>query len=174
MIGMNMPELKVINQIFKEKEIGIIKKYSEEMFKDNNVLLPSKSVWDYRLNISDNEIKIYRLNKKIDEQVYDIIVDELESRFEMKVKTASFCYYLQKSYINWHNDMGHSGAATIYLNEKWDKEDGGFFVYELNNNLGIEIPKFNKCVFQKDKLFHATTPTSSNAPIRKILQVFFV
>ena len=77
-----------------------------------------------------------------------------------------------KSLTTQRVSLAVAAAATIYLNRKWDRDYGGYFIYEKDNKLGIEYPTFNKCIFQSGGVHHATTLTSKDAPVRKILQIF--
>jgi hypothetical protein len=166
-------ELKVIENFFQKNEIRFIKKYAEDIFESKEILRSSKKEWQKGLNDSSNEILIYSINQIIDSEIHNIISLKIEKEFGMNIGGMSFFFYTNQSNIDWHNDAGWAGAATIYLNEKWDKEDGGFFIYKKDEKFGIELPEFNKCIFQKNRVEHATTLTSKNAPVRKILQVFF-
>lgn len=168
-----MQELRVIKNFFSKEEIKFIKNYSEDVFESREILLSSKREWQKGLNDTSNEILIYVIDPIVDAEIYDIISLKMKKEFNMNIGGMSFFFYTNQSNINWHNDGGWSGAATIYLNEKWNREDGGFFIYEKDKKFGIELPEFNKCVFQKGGVDHATTLTSEDAPVRKILQVFF-
>lgn len=168
-----MQELKVIENFFKKEEIEFIKDYSEDVFTSKEIWGSSKSKWDKRLNTSLNDILIYNINSTIDFEIYGMIFEKTKKVFNMTPKAMSFFFYLSQSNINWHDDNYHAGGATIYLNKKWNRDYGGYFIYEKNNKLGIEYPTFNKCIFQSGGVPHATTLTANDAPVRKILQIFF-
>ena len=168
-----MKQLKVIENFFEKEEIKFIKDYSEDIFTSREIWGSSKVEWDKQLNTSLNDILLYTINPTIDFEIYDIIYEKTKKAFNMTPKGMSFFFYLSQSNINWHDDANHGGGATIYLNQKWDRNYGGYFIYEKVNKLGIEYPTFNKCIFQSGGVQHATTITSKNAPVRKILQIFF-
>jgi hypothetical protein len=168
-----MKQLKIINNFFNENEIKFIKNYAEDILSTQEIL--SSDIiddWQAQLNTSSGRINTYHINSKIDSELYEIISKKIKKSFEMEIKGSSFYFWLNNSNINWHNDSGHKAAATIYLNKIWDKNWGGYFIYENDNKLGIEIPKYNKCIFQSGGIEHATTPVDKNAPIRKSLQIF--
>jgi hypothetical protein len=168
-----MKQLKVIENFFENEEITFIKNYAEDILNTQEIL--SSDIidnWHKKLNTSTNRINTYHINSKIDSELYEIISEKIKKSFNMEIKGSSFYFWLNNSNINWHNDSGHAGAATIYLNRNWDKNWGGYFVYENDNKLGIEIPKYNKCIFQTGGIEHATTPVDKKAPIRKSLQIF--
>lgn len=168
-----MKKFKVINNFFNDNEISEIKYQIEDIFTSKEILKSAKGDWDPDLITSQGDVDRYALDPTIDSEVYDIIYYRMKEEFNMTPKGIIFHYWNHRSYINWHEDASHGGAATIYLNEKWNRDYGGYFVYEKDNKFGLEIPKFNKCVFQSGGIPHATTPVADNAPIRKSLQVFF-
>lgn len=168
-----MQQLKVIENFFEKEEINFIKDYSEDVFTSKEIWGSSKHEWDKRLNTSLNDILTYKINSSVDFEIYDMIYKKTKKTFNMNPKGMSFFFYLNQSNINWHDDAGHAGAATIYLNQKWNRNYGGYFIYEKDNKLGIEYPTFNKCIFQSGGVHHATTLTAKDAPVRKILQIFF-
>ena len=52
------------------------------------------------------------------------------------------------SYITWHSDNNYPYNGTIYLNEEWDSNDGGVFLYKDNQTKeikGIE-PTYNSMI----------------------------
>ena len=168
-----MQQFKVIENFFEKDEIKLIKDYSEDIFTSKEIWRSSKIEWDKRLNTSLNDILLYTMDPIIDSEIYSMIYEKTKEAFNMEPLGISFFFYLSQSNINWHDDGDHGGGATIYLNQKWDRDYGGYFIYEKDNKLGIEYPTFNKCIFQSGGVHHATTLTSKDAPVRKILQIFF-
>ena len=81
------------------------------------------------------------------------------------------------SYIPWHND-GHRGTAvTVYLNDSWDRDWGGLFLYEGSSRDDIRavVPHFNCGLRNSRHLQHATTLVALDAPEpRFTLQLFSV
>ena len=76
------------------------------------------------------------------------------------------------SFIPWHDDDNHLKSMTIYLNEAWDKNWGGYFLYESEDGVRAELPTFNKGILFTPPLEHSTTIPSLNAPLRMALQLF--
>lgn len=79
------------------------------------------------------------------------------------------------SCINWHTDTGHSRAATIYLNEIWEADWGGQFVYRFDDDEEPRsiTPRFNTAVCIETPLKHRTLRVSEEAgEMRFSLQVF--
>ena len=78
------------------------------------------------------------------------------------------------SYIAWHSDGRHRDAVTVYLNETWDRDWGGLFLYEdVERDIRAVVPRFCLGLRNSAKLFHATTPVTPDAPEpRFTLQLF--
>lgn len=76
------------------------------------------------------------------------------------------------SFIPWHLDEKHVRSMTIYLNKEWDRDWGGYFMYELENEIRAVKPTFNTGVLFTPPLPHTTTMPTINAPLRLSLQVF--
>lgn len=78
------------------------------------------------------------------------------------------------SYIPWHTDSNYAYAATVYLNEQWDREWAGYFMYEAEGGrLEAIAPEFNKAIILKPPIEHCVTMPNVHAPIRYAIQAFF-
>jgi hypothetical protein len=77
------------------------------------------------------------------------------------------------SFIPWHDDSNHVFSVTVYLNDFWDRDWGGYFMYEKDGLLGAVAPEFNTAVGFICPLQHCTTMPSINAPLRESIQIFF-
>jgi Rps23 Pro-64 3,4-dihydroxylase Tpa1-like proline 4-hydroxylase len=79
------------------------------------------------------------------------------------------------SYIPWHNDGHRKTAITIYLNEIWDENWGGIFLYKdkKTNHIKGYIPKFNTAIKNDSHVIHSTTMVSLDAEVPRItIQIF--
>lgn len=103
-----------------------------------------------------------------------------------KEKTAMIYSWLPGSGIAWHPDYGNKSSMTIYLNREWRPDHGGYFcwkdwgedlpqhTYDYAPTEGrIRMPQFNHYVYMNDAEWHCTTITSTLAPPRLSLQMFF-
>lgn len=81
------------------------------------------------------------------------------------------------SFIPWHNDKEEEDtiryAATLYMNEQWEDDWGGLFLYKDKTGIHAESPTYNKLVFNDQNFPHATSMIASNAPLRQTLQLFW-
>ncbi|HEX5238872.1 MAG TPA: 2OG-Fe(II) oxygenase [Sphingomicrobium sp.] len=82
--------------------------------------------------------------------------------------------WTQLSYIPWHDDDQRSEALTIYLNDRWEADWGGLFLYrDDERQIRGFAPKFNCGLRNDNNVLHATTPVTLDAPEpRFTLQLF--
>ena len=66
------------------------------------------------------------------------------------------------SRINFHNDTGKGYGITIYMNDVWDPDYGGWFVWQDNNTQEWKtiLPQRNLMVVNDIQEFHSVTPVS--------------
>ena len=85
-----------------------------------------------------------------------------------------FLYYCTTfAYFPWHNDGKRDGALTIYLNDSWDDNWGGYYMFkETEYDIRAIIPKPNLAVLSTGSVWHSTTAVNRNAEIRRSLQVY--
>lgn len=76
------------------------------------------------------------------------------------------------SFIPWHDDNTYAYTGTIYLNEVWDKNWGGYFAYEDGNETKCIAPFYNQGCFFAPPIMHTALLTAGNAPLRESLQIF--
>ena len=81
--------------------------------------------------------------------------------------------------ISNHND-GHTDlAATLYLNDIWDPNWGGLFVWKDKNEkkeykFNAICPKQNMLIINDEKEMHLVTPTAPTIPyIRITIQIWY-
>lgn len=95
-----------------------------------------------------------------------------------KLQTIFLQIWTNGSGINWHHDDASDGriAATIYLNEYWNMNWGGLFLYQSNEmrSWGWINPHYNRCVWFKSPLWHSVSLISKAAPYPRLsIQLFF-
>lgn len=164
-------EVKIVKNFFNDDDIQQVKQFCEEV--QDQVDFTSKGRWSDHLTIGRGNVNVYDLHPSLDEEIHSIVYNRMVEEFSMEPGAILFHFWQPESFITWHDDYSHAGAATVYLNEQWDINNGGLFLYDEGNGIRGEVPKFNKCVFQKDSTPHCTTATHWKSPVRKSLQVFF-
>jgi hypothetical protein len=79
------------------------------------------------------------------------------------------------SFIPWHNDGHVQTAVTVYLNDRWEDDWGGLFLYKIASTGEVHghSPRFN-CAMRNDaNVMHSTTPVTAKAlEPRFTLQLF--
>lgn len=148
--------VEYINTLIKDKphKFG-----TTNLLWENGLIENSASIVRYDFDISD-----ILINKKIRK--------EIENKIPYMVK--GFCLHLwpNLSYITWHNDYHVKGALTIYLNEKWDANWGGYLMYKENSEIKAIKPERNLGVLQENNVEHSVTTINIGAEQRISLQFF--
>jgi len=98
----------------------------------------------------------------------------IQKKFKAHITRPMFYLSAAGSYIAWHNDADYEFTATIYLNEKWDINFGGFFLYSntKKNTFHGVLPLANQCIINHGAVPHSISITSPDAPWRTTLQIF--
>jgi len=79
------------------------------------------------------------------------------------------------SYLPFHIDNHVKAALTIYLNDDWHENWGGYLMFKDDNDSGqIKCikPKGNLAVLQKNNVVHSVSTTNIGADMRMSLQIF--
>lgn len=132
--------------------------YSNYVWPDN-IVHDSMPVLCHRIPISSV------IFKKISEAVYNQV--------EMQARHILLYYWSVYSYIPWHDDGHQHAGLTIYLNKKWDRDDGGLFLYNEGDGIRGVVPSPNLGVFQNSGILHSTTPVLPRGKLRQTIQVWF-
>ena len=132
----------------------------------------NKHFWkDDIKNKSPGTVSIFRIEGKLREFIEDILKKYLEPD-----EIFQFIQYYEwnpMSQINWHNDSNKKAAITIYLNETWDPNDGGFFCWQENaEKAHLIVPEFNSAVIVRGNPPHHVSLINPFAPVRKTLQIW--
>jgi len=90
----------------------------------------------------------------------------------IEIHTPLFYAWPQGSYIAWHSDQEYEFASIIYLNQQWDMDYGGIFLYYENKKIRGLSPHYNQCVLSAQGVPHAVSRTTIDAPVRQTIQIF--
>jgi len=91
---------------------------------------------------------------------------------DLEIDVPRFYAWPPGSYIGWHNDAIYKFASFIYLNEKWDIDHGGLFLYNNNKKIIGIPPVYNQCILSSHAVPHTISRTTPDAPIRMSIQIF--
>lgn len=166
----------ITDNTFTESEYEMIISSMSDMMKDN-VSTWSTEDWPEELVSGfSGHSDVYPV---LDQNIVNLLADKCMSVLGTtdKYENYSAMYYEGHGQcgLNWHTDMAYSASASIYLNDDWDDNYGGYFVFRMEggNKLATVVrPDLGVAVFQKGKINHAVTTTRNDAPKRKSIQVF--
>jgi hypothetical protein len=88
-----------------------------------------------------------------------------------KISSITFTEWQPCSQLNRHNDADRAMGMTIYLNEEWNPQWGGFFCWEEGPTYKMVSPKYNHAVMNRGGTWHFVSVTSPLADIRKTIQI---
>ena len=81
-----------------------------------------------------------------------------------KCRELEFNFYIwqPQSGISWHNDKAPDRlfGASLYLNEEWFPNNGGWFIWEDENGHHTILPKKKFLVINNNYEHHCVTPVS--------------
>lgn len=117
------------------------------------------------------------LTKECSSKTTSDLLAELKSYLPQVTSIVAQYYIWQPmSGIAIHNDGGHKIGATIYLNERWHPNNGGWFVWydEEIKEWKTILPKENLLVINDNKEDHLVTPlpAASNYAVRQTIQIW--
>ena len=141
--------IKKFDNVLSDDLIKNIMEYFKSMLGRD--VWSSSSGWDQNLSLISANTLTHQINDKIlKKEIKKNIETALNVNFEEKELYFAPLIYVWSggSYIAWHSDNCYPYNGTIYLNEEWDSNDGGVFLYkenETNEIKGIE-PEYNTMV----------------------------
>lgn len=162
-----------IENIIDPNLISEVDSFIESIFTNpESKILTSFNSWDKGLLKSSSPVLRYVIDK-LDSNIYTLIKKEVERKVDYKVRNIMIYFWPNLSYIGWHNDLPHDAGLTIYMNKKWDKNWGGFFLYEEGGEIRGIAPERNLGVLQIGGVSHAVSTVNYGADIRTTIQIFF-
>jgi hypothetical protein len=115
-----------------------------------------------------------------DDVIVNPIIDKCIKLFDTSKNPSDYriTYYEggSKFGLNWHTDRAYGASVSIYLNDDWQDDYGGYFVCRMEGaKLTTAIkPEIGMSVFQRGQINHGITATRYDAPVRKSIQVFIL
>ena len=139
--------------------LQLVKSERERIQKDN-VWRVSQLFWDEK--ILDNVISSC-VSAKVSEQLTKLIVLEIKDKLpEFNDLLIQHYVWLPGSGISTHRDRGYNFGATIYLNENWNINCGGIFLWrsDTNSEYTALSPTYNSMIVNTQSEEHLVTPVS--------------
>ena len=169
-----MKKIKIYENFLEEDFILELKKNVYGKVGEENWF--SSLAWHESIRKSSSLVVIKVLDK--DKYIYNYIKKKYQNlfpEFKNKKLKLKINYYVwpKLSYIPFHKDTGHLIASTIYLNENWNEDYGGLFLYKEKNEIKAVAPKYNLALVNFANISHGTSLTTLDAPYRETIQIFF-
>ena len=102
------------------------------------------------------------LSDTLKDRIYNCIRYYLPEHTELNMQHY---VWLKNSGISLHDDGSHKFGGTIYLNETWNINHGGIFLWQDSETQYRGVaPKHNMMVVNSSKTPHMVTPVSTEAP----------
>ena len=164
---------EVGNYIF---QVLIGKDLTEEM---SSIETWTNYQWERELRQESALVICYKLPQRFKERVtprfkeLGLFPNETIQSLNEKLHLMSYVWS-KGAWINWHDDGKAKAAVTVYLNQNWSPNDGGFFMYvdEKNQERKVVDPAYNTLVYGDSNEMHGTSPVTSASEIRITLQGF--
>jgi Rps23 Pro-64 3,4-dihydroxylase Tpa1-like proline 4-hydroxylase len=163
-------------------ENGLDEDFRKELYLDAVFKIKDPAFYGWKTNYSWNNKIIDAshvvLSREYDEITKLKILENLIKNQIINVEdnlnyTVLNYAWTKLSYIPWHNDGSSYQTITIYLNDVWDENWGGIYLYNDDGLIKGIIPSPNRCVKNVSDLMHTVTPVNLNAPgCRITIQIF--
>ena len=178
--------MKIIKNLLSKE---LCNHYLQEIKKKEKIPVWQSSTVSWHEGLKNNingSCLITSTGEEIKSQIANLIIPHVPD-VEYDISTW-FNVWQYNSGISSHTDHGYAFAMTIYLNEHWDIDWGGNFLYydkkiDWNNpekkhlsdhkNWKVVIPEMGTAVSNDDGTLHLVTPLSPQSPqLRYTVQVW--
>jgi Rps23 Pro-64 3,4-dihydroxylase Tpa1-like proline 4-hydroxylase len=166
--------INIYSNFLSEDLLILIDKKIEDIFNQKTeraIFSSSISHWSEYLKSNSTPILRYAM-QDTDLELINFLKKEIEKQIPYYVDDIIIHLLPRLSYIPWHNDGGHTASLTIYINEKWEPNWGGFFMYKIGDEIRAIKPERNSAILQKDGLKHCVTTTNIDSDFRISIQCF--
>lgn len=148
-----------------------ITEYVNSLIKNKSGLFNTNISWQDSLKGNSGLIARYEFGKN-ELDILRKIKLECEPKIPYIITNIVIHIFPPLSYITWHDDTHVKAALTVYLNEKWDDNWGGYLMYKEDDEIKAIKPDKNLAVLQMDGVEHSVSCVNIGAPNRITLQFF--
>jgi len=166
-------KLTKYEEFFTEELYSELIGTAKNLLRQNSHTFLTNAWWDPGIVKDSFPVLIHSIYK--DSELFRKCHEQIEKKTNLLVKDHEimFYYWTRFSYIPWHEDKSYGGALTVYLNEEWHADFGGYFLYEDNKkDIRAILPKRNFGLLQQGGIRHSTTPVNYDGGMRISIQVF--
>lgn len=162
----------VMDDFFEESLFKQIQDYGWYKFKSSTNTFKTNMYWHESI-IKDSAVMLSHDIDK-DAPFYEKMMARIGELYRYsRLGEVMIYYWTPGSHIPWHDDGCYTRGITVYLNDEWDPDHGGLFLWN-DPDVGIRglPPKRNRIMVNDDKSSHSVTCLTRGAPIRMTLQAF--
>ena len=159
------------DSFFSEEVFLDIKKHINDLMTNKSTAFMTSMSWQDGLKGNSGLIARYSFDSS-DIGIYKSIRKEIESKTHFFVNTGVIHILPPLSYITWHSDPHCKAALTIYLNDKWNDDWGGYLMYNEKDEIKAIKPERNLGVLQQTPVNHCVSTVNVGADNRVSLQFF--
>ncbi len=144
--------------------------YSDEQYQGKQFHLLNQRDWGKNIVQDSGNVHIHIMPSS---ELYQNISETIFKKTGYTPSSIMCYYWAVNSHICWHNDGDRKGAITVYLNQTWDANHGGLFMYQTpENEIKALVPTRNRAIIQLGGVMHAVSCTTNRSQLRKTLQIF--
>ena len=168
-----MPPIQIIDNFLEPTLINSIKRHIK--INSDKYKWSTNLFWEGHVRHTSTQVSAKSLVEDINisQQLKATCDPHVKKYTDLQFDPYYFAWH-KLSYIPFHKDQHAVVAFTIYLNENWSEDYGGFYLYKnKEDNYKVIFPQFNRCIIQKD-VVHGTSLTTMHAPYRETLQIWYV
>jgi hypothetical protein len=155
-----------------------------ESTKTNDVWASNQVKWVDSLKVATSGTILSRVvPEEFKTKIYKNLYDNRILDYIPYSSSALFYIGFPNSCVNWHADYPDYDAMSIYLNQRWDSNWGGWFAWTEKHNFqegdvspqdgNFIVPCYNMSIRSTEMEWHCTTPISPYAEQRLSIQLFF-
>lgn len=168
----NKKEITIFDNFFNDELFNEVKDYIENIKSNKNKEYETNhGMWGANLVKTSVPVLIYRFTSK-DSLIYEKIKKYVEEKCGYFVSTFTLHMWPNLSYIPWHDDRHADAALSVYLNDTWESDWGGYLMYAQDGKIGAQMPLRNRAILQENHVQHCVSTINIGADMRYSLQFF--